>query len=117
MQSLIQIKLISRLVLVWFALSIGVVTATPVVMPGVMDLICTSSGVTKLVGKSGDGGLVAHSLECHMCGTVGAPPPLGQVLPALVQPFTDVQTNISQPHVIVQAAVPPPARGPPARTS
>ena len=49
MQALRNARHIARFVLVWFALSIGVAIASPVIHPKAMDLVCSSTGSMQLV--------------------------------------------------------------------
>ena len=42
LQTLRQALNLTRLVLVWFALSVGVAIASPMVNPQAMDLVCTA---------------------------------------------------------------------------
>ncbi len=120
LQSLREARSTVRWILVWFALSIGVAVAAPVVNPQSLTLICTSAGNVKFVTESAadnvDGlasDLHAHSLDCVMCLPQGAPP-LASWLPV-----TGAASRSPQP-----AAPPEPAlalfsnaasaRGPPA---
>ena len=48
-----QAKNLARFVLVWFALSLGVAMASPLVAPKAMELVCTTGGAMKVV-SSGD---------------------------------------------------------------
>jgi len=116
MQSLRQIKLIARFVLVWFALSVGVAIASPLVNPKPMELICSSAGVMKLVVNSDDGSkdVLSHTLDCPLCATNLAPPPAFVCLTTEpVQPLAYVMQSIPAAHIASLTAVPPPARGPP----
>ena len=116
MQTLRNAHLIARFVLVWFALSVGVAIASPLVKPQGMELICTGSGVMKLLVKSDEGSKVVslHTLDCSLCATGYAPPPVmhGSVEP--VQPLAHVLQSIPASHIASRTAVPPPGRGPPA---
>jgi len=110
-------KNLARFMLVWFALSIGVAVASPMVTPQGMQLVCSGGGAMKII-VTGDDGIVStssHSLDCPLCASTGAPPPLELVafgagaLPSfVVTPFAaDAQS-------FTPAALPP-ARGPPAQ--
>lgn len=55
MQSLRRARLLARLVLAWFLLSLGVAVASPIVLPQSMQLVCSASGSVKLVVSSADG--------------------------------------------------------------
>jgi len=75
---------LARLVLVWFALSIGVAVASPLVSPQGMALICSGSGAMKVLVKTADGATEAssHSLDCPLCASIGAPPPVARTVAA-----------------------------------
>ncbi|MES2787702.1 MAG: DUF2946 family protein [Pseudomonadota bacterium] len=115
LQSLRRASFLARLVLAWFALSIGVAVASPLVKPHRMELVCSASGIVKLVTSSDEDSPSAssHTFECPLCLVAGAPPHA-----ACAQSFA--QENISQPlpannfaRFSKAAAAPLPARGPP----
>jgi len=110
-----QSHLITRFVLVWFALFVGVAAASPLINSPSMELICSGSGVMKLVTQSDDGPSVtsAHTQDCSLCGTVGAPPPDAITLPALSQPLAYALQSIPQARIAALTGAPLPARGPP----
>lgn len=118
MQTLRNAHLIARFVLVWFALSIGVAIASPMVKPQGMQLVCSGSGSMKVLanGEDGKSNSSSHTLECPLCASISAPPPMeivgfGSAAPkAYALPQAD-----STPLACVRAA-PPPARGPPAQS-
>ncbi|MBL0252724.1 MAG: hypothetical protein IPQ12_09165 [Polaromonas sp.] len=66
MQTLRSAHHLARLVLVWFALSLGVAIASPVVNPQDLQMVCTGSGAMKLVVTNADGdqdtALAQHAL-------------------------------------------------------
>lgn len=115
MQALRNASFLARLVLAWFALSIGVAVAAPVVKPQPLELICSTAGALKLLVQGEDGGQATglHTLDCPMCASLAGPPVQPQGLAhVLAQPA-------GAPHAtavarIVAFAAPPPARGPPA---
>jgi hypothetical protein len=95
MQILRNAHLIARFVLVWFALSIGVAIASPLVKPQAMELICTgTAGVMKLLVQTDDGpqDVASYTMDC--------PAHVLQSIPAA--------------HIAALTAAPLPARGPPA---
>lgn len=87
MQTLRNAHLLARFVLVWFALSIGVAIASPLVKPQAMELICSGSGAMKLLVKTDDGSkdVTSHTLDCPLCTTTSAPPPMAA--PGVEPPF------------------------------
>ena len=100
--------------LVWFALSIGVAVASPVVNPQALTLVCTTAGVVKLVSGSDDTGTqpMVHALDCVLCLSAGAPP---SVFPGVVSTETPpaVRPIAAFRHFTPQDADPASARGPP----
>jgi len=116
MQTLRNAHLIARFVLVWFALSIGVAIASPLVKPQAMELICSSMGVMKLQVQGSDGSqeLTPKTLDCPLCATACAPPPLARLAAELVLPLAYVLQSIPSAILATLTAAPPPARGPPA---
>ncbi len=105
----------ARFVLVWFVLSIGVAIASPLIKPQAMELICTSAGAAKLLVKTDDGvkEMSGHTLECPLCATLSAPPPVTQLRAEPAQPLGYVLQSIPAAHVAARTAAPLPARGPP----
>jgi len=107
---------LSRFVLLWFVLSLGVAIAAPVVHPQAMELVCSSAGAIKVIVKSDQGvrELGASHADCPLCAIVGAPPPAPQVLGvALAQPLGRVVQAIPAARPAAATAAPLPARGPP----
>ncbi len=116
MQTLRNAHLIARFVLVWFALSIGVAIASPLVKPQAMELICSGAGVMKVQVKTEEGSknVVSYALDCPLCASISAPPPPPVKLstePA--QPLAYVMQGIPAAHIAALTAAPLPARGPP----
>ena len=111
---------LTRFVLVWFALSIGVAIASPVVNPQVMDLVCTSTGSMKLVVQdqnNGDGEGVAassHTLDCPLCASISAPSPALNTSLTQPSPLAHALQPLAAAHIAAITAPPLPSRGPPA---
>jgi hypothetical protein len=116
MQHLRNAHSIARFVLVWFALTIGVAIASPIVNPQAMQLVCSASGGTKVLVANDDGSpaVASHTLHCPLCAGVGAPPPVVSVKFDPVQPLAYVLQPIASTHIASATAAPMPARGPPA---
>lgn len=117
MQILRNAHLIARFVLVWFALSVGVAVASPIVKPQAMELICSSAGVMKVVFTTDDGSRDAASLalDCPLCAATSAPlPPLARLAVGPAQPLAYRLQGIAAVHLAALTAAPLPARGPPA---
>jgi hypothetical protein len=117
MQTLRNAHLIARFVLVWFALSIGVAIASPIVKPQGLDLICTGTvGVMKVLVKTDDGSkeVSSHTMDCPLCASLSAPPPVARWVAEPVQPLAYVMRSIPAARIASLTGAPPPARGPPA---
>jgi hypothetical protein len=117
MQTLRNAHLIARFVLVWFALSIGVAIASPLVKPQAMELVCSSAGVMKLLVKTDDGSkeVASGTMDCPLCATnMAPPPPVARLSAEPAQPLAYVQQSIPAAHIASLTAAPLPARGPPA---
>jgi hypothetical protein len=116
MQTLHRAHTLARFVLVWFALSIGVAIASPLIKPQAMELVCSSAGAMKLLVKTDDGAkeLHGHTLDCPLCASISAPPPVARQTPEPAQPLAHVLQSIPAAHIAALTAAPLPARGPPA---
>ncbi len=104
-----------RWVLLWFALSIGVAVASPVVHPQTLELVCSATGSVKAIVHTDDGmqELGAGHMDCPLCVLAGAPPATPAVtLPVLMPPAHAVRPTPSA-HIAAATAAPMPARGPP----
>jgi len=116
MQALRNTPLMARLVLAWLVLAIGVAVASPLVKPGVMELVCSGAGAMKLlVADSDTGGTPAagHTLDCPLCVGLGAPPPVARIPDEPMLPLAKAVQSIPSARIAALLAGPLPARGPP----
>ena len=115
MMTLHRSQTLTRLVLMWFALFVGVATASPIFHPNSAQLVCSASGTTKVVvtGDQPDGTTSGYSLECPLCTGIGAPPPLDVVLFAEVKSSVHLPQSVSTSVLLQSAGASLPARGPP----
>jgi len=115
MQYLRNTANIIRFVLVWFALSVGVAIASPMVQPKAMDMVCSSTGSMKLVaqGDEDSSTFASPTLDCPLCATTCAPPPA--LITALTQPspLSHALLPTVAAHIASLTAPPLPSRGPP----
>ena len=115
--------LLGRCVLAWFALSIGVASAAPLIQSQGFELICTSTGAMKMVAIGDDGSsdhtaLGAGHLDCPMCLPHAAPPPPVLQLTAPTQsPLRHALQPVERARIAAITAAPLPASGPPLATS
>ena len=108
-------KLIARFVLIWFVLSIGVAVASPMVKPQGMQLVCSGVGAMKVIVTGDDGRLPSssHTLDCPLCASISAPPPMGIVAFSDTAPLGFLLPVAGENTAFFILAAPPPARGPP----
>ena len=110
-------KFITRFMLVWFSLSIGLAIASPLVKPQATTLICSGTGVMKVLVQNDDGTsteVAARMLDCPLCASSSAPPPAAKGSAEAAQPLGHVLQTIPAAHIAALTAAPPPGRGPPA---
>lgn len=106
---------ITRFVLVWFALSVGVAIASPVVNPKGMEMVCSSAGMVKLVVQGEDDGAASSlTMDCPLCAAVSAPPPVFNTTLTQPSPLAHATQPIAAAHIAAVTAPPLPSRGPPA---
>ena len=111
-----NVSLIARFMLAWFALSIVIAVASPLIKPQGMELICTGTiGVMKVVIQTDDGPqeVSTHTLDCPLCASMTAPPPVARLMAEPVQPLAYVMRSIPAACMASLTGGPPPARGPP----
>ena len=115
MQALRNASFLARLVLAWFALSIGVAVASPLVKPAGMQLICSGGGMVQLLATSDDGGQLpaSRALDCHVCAGLGAPTPFVSAAAEPLLPLARAVQSIPSARIAALTAAPLPARGPP----
>jgi hypothetical protein len=121
LQVLRNARCFTRFVLAWFVLSLGAAIASPLVNPQAAELICTGTGVMKLLVKNADGmvdeggtEVASRMLDCPLCASVTAPPPSAKATAETAQPLGYVLQAIPAAHIAARTAAPPPGRGPPA---
>ena len=116
MDYLRQTKTLARLVLVWFALSLGVAMASSLVAPKSTELVCTSGGMLKLVAVDGtDSAVPSHgTMDCALCLPVALPPAPCTVQLAQPSPLSHALQATAAAHIASATGPPLPSRGPPA---
>jgi hypothetical protein len=115
MQALRRANLLARLVLAWFALTLGVAIPSPLVNPQGMELVCSGAGALKLVVKAdgSTGPATGHTLDCPLCASFSAPPAAAPAVTAMALPRGDFVTQAPASRTALRSAAPLPARGPP----
>jgi hypothetical protein len=102
--------------LVWFALSVFAAIASPMTSSVSFDVVCSSSGVMKVLPQAGDDGLspaASSMLDCPLCMPIGAPPPVARAVVAPVFALFFATLSVAAAHSAFRTASPLPARGPP----
>ena len=115
MESLRRVRFIARLVLAWFALSVGIAIASPILNPQGLKWVCSAAGTIKLLATNDGGSAHAngHTPECPVCSTTGAPPPVAVAFSAVPLPLSRAVQSIPAARIAWLTAAPLPARGPP----
>lgn len=116
LQHLRQAAWLARLVLAGLLLSLGVALASPIATPRAVEMICSGTGVMKLIVQTDDGAqeVVNTPVDCPMCQSFAAPPPVltGWALPP--QLLAHALTPVAAAHIAWVSRAPLPSRGPPA---
>jgi hypothetical protein len=113
MQVLRNAAFLARLVLAWFALSIGVAIAAPVLQPQGVELICSARGAVKIIVKADvDKPAGLHTLDCPLCAPSAAPPVSSAGLTQAL-PLRHFVQGIPAARIAALTRPVPPARGPP----
>ena len=117
LQTLRRSNWLAKLALLWFALTLGVAVASPMVNPQPELVICTSAGMVKVIIHA-DGSLSTEpssEAQCPLCVLGSAAPPAFAALqPAPMPAQTGVKPGMATLVIAASTAAPPPSRGPPA---
>ena len=115
MQAFRQLRHLTRFVLVWFALSLGVAMASALVAPKATELVCTTGGTLKIVDADGnDSAAPSHgTMECALCMPVALPPAPSTLQAVQPSPLSHALHPIAAAHIASATAPPLPSRGPP----
>jgi Protein of unknown function (DUF2946) len=127
MQAFRQLRSLTRFVLVWFALFIGVATSAPLVGGDGLQMVCTGTGVMKLIDSSDDGKTIdlnggagraagtkaAAGMDCPLCASVA---PVSLPTPVTFAPVAAANLFVYRAQLVppsLQSAPALPSRGPP----
>jgi Protein of unknown function (DUF2946) len=115
LQNLRRATALVRWLLLGFVLSLGVAIASPIVNPQATQLICSASGGMKVIVTSADGSteVASQSMDCPLCVSIIAPPPVLKWSFAPAQPLSYALQPIPDDTIAQRTAAPLPARGPP----
>lgn len=117
LQFLRNARFITRLVLVWYVLFVGVAVLAATLQPKSMEVVCSSMGVMKVVVSGDDDSTqVRSAMDCPLCAHVTPVLPLSA--PADLCHVQDARAHSVQrlpAAVLASRTAPPlPSRGPPA---
>lgn len=116
MHTLRTTKTLTCLLLAWFALTLGVAMASPMVAPKAMEILCSDGGVMKLVVVDKNGDVTesgSHTLDCAMCLPASLPTSDTTLQLTQPQPLAHALTPIEQARIAALVGAPLPPRGPP----
>lgn len=108
-----------RLVLVWWALTLGVAAASPLVATKMMELVCSDGGAMRLVlvEKNGDAVDTSHHvLDCSACLPAALSAPVTGLQMTKLQPLANALTSVEEARIASLVGAPLPPRGPPLHT-
>lgn len=119
MRALRTSSMLIRLVLVWWALTLGAATASPLVAPKMMELVCSDGGAMRLVlvDKNGDAVDTSHHvLECSGCLPAALSAPVTGLQMTKLQLLAYALTSVEEARIASLVGAPLPPRGPPSHT-
>jgi len=113
LQALRHGRLLVRLMLAWVALALGVASASPVLDPPQLELVCSGGSMKVLVhdgsGMAHDG----HAHDCLLCASGDGPPPVAFSLGFLSASSGSLLLAGWRDALVSLTTAPLPARGPP----
>jgi hypothetical protein len=107
---------LSRLVLVWYVLFVGVSVLAATLQPKTMEVVCSAMGVMKVVVQGeGEGPLESSGMDCPLCAhaTPALPPPTLAALAHVPDARADTLQRLPEALLLARTAPPLPSRGPP----
>ncbi|MEJ2802275.1 DUF2946 family protein [Comamonadaceae bacterium PP-2] len=125
MRSFRSFPLLIRAVLAWFALTVAIATASPLVhKPDPLHTVCTASGEVRVLNT--DAGHAQHDapaaghphgqLDCPLCLLAKAPPPASIAVARLApSALAHALRPARRAHLATSSGAPLPPRGPPTR--
>ena len=107
---------LSRLVLIWYVLFVGVSVLAATLQPKTMDVVCSAMGIMKLVVQGeGEATPVNISMECPLCAHAipALPPPTVAALAHVNDARAHIVQALPEALLLARTAPPLPSRGPP----
>lgn len=108
---------LTRLVLAWFMLTLGMAVASPIVHPKAIEVVCSSSGSMQVIMLDDDGQAAPglhHSLDCPLCLSITTPPVYVSQHLEQPQPLGLALRPVASARIAALVGAPLPPRGPPA---
>lgn len=102
-------------VLAWFLMATGVAVASPIVQPQSMEVVCSSSGIARILVQTDEGPveLGTQGIDCPLCLLAGPVPASDPLLVHTTVTWLRLVVRPVPAPDLASMAVPPPARGPP----
>ena len=115
MSPLRRLQRLSRFVLAWFVLALGVAAVAPAVQPAQFEWVCSANGGGALVVHQADGSPIAqaHAAQCALCVLLAPPPDFTATLAALAFDNAEPLSGYGSHPPSLDSAAPFPPRGPP----
>jgi hypothetical protein len=107
---------LSRIVLVWYVLFVGVSVLAATLQPKTMEVVCTSMGIVKVVAQGeGEGPMVSSGMDCPLCAhaTPALLPPTMAALSHVPDARAYIVQRLPEALLLARTAPPLPSRGPP----
>jgi len=107
---------LTRLVLVWYVLFVGLSVLASTLQPKTLEVVCSSMGIMKLVVQGEEGeNQVRSSMDCSLCAhaTPALPPPMVAGLAHVPDARARSVQRLPEAVLIANTAPPLPSRGPP----
>lgn len=116
MQTLRNCLTLTRLIMAWFVLTLGIAVAAPMIHPQAMAMVCTTAGSVKLVVVTDEDEAMQSghlSIDCPLCWVMAAPPPRALQFVQQAVPLGAALTLIESARIAALTGAPFPPRAPP----
>ncbi|WP_322993596.1 DUF2946 family protein [Limnohabitans sp.] len=107
---------LSRLVLIWYVLFVGVSVLAATLQPKTMDVVCSAMGIMKVVVQGeGEAPPLTSNMDCPLCAhaTPALPPLTAAALAHVPDARAYIVQALPEALLLVRTAPPLPSRGPP----
>ena len=106
---------LSRLVLVWYMLFVGVSVLAATLQPKTIDVVCSTTGIMKVVVQGEGDATPVSSMDCPLCAhaTPALPSPTVAALAHVHDARAYIVQALPEALLLVRTAPPLPSRGPP----